>query len=96
MVRDLVAHDLHDVVAVGDEANDDADRHDGDLPQRHFGFGGDRLARLPGAVHASPHTDRVSDVVGPVGKGSRAGGDDLHERVQVFDFVSVFGSLWSG
>ena len=93
MVGDLVAHDLHDVVAVGDEAEADGQRDDGDLPERHVGFRRDGLARRPCAVHAGPDADGVADVVGAVCEGGGAGGDDLHEGVEVFDFVAVLGGL---
>lgn len=93
VVGDLITHDLHDVVAVGDEAETDGQGNDGDLPERDVSLGRDGLAGLPCAVHAGPDADGVADVIGAVGEGRGAGGDDLDEGVEIFDFVAVFGGL---
>ena len=64
MVGDLVTHDLHDVVAVGDQTNGDRRRDNSDLPDRHrcLALGG--FAGRPGAVDNCPRRDGVSDIVG--------------------------------
>lgn len=83
----------HDVITVSDETEADRQSDDGDLPEGDRSFGTDRLACRPSGVHGGPDAHGVSDVVGAVREGCRAGGDDLHERVQVLDFVGVFGSV---
>lgn len=83
----------HDVVTVSDETEADRQSDDGDLPQRDRGLGADSLASRPSRVHGSPDTDGVSDVVGTVCEGSSAGRDDLHEGIEVFDFVAVLGRV---
>lgn len=89
VVGDLVAHDLHDVVAISDEADADGEGHDGNLPQRNGSLGTSSLASGPSSVHDSPDTDGVADIVGTVSEGSSAGSDDLDKRVQELDLVGV-------
>lgn len=89
MISDLVAHDLHDIVTIGDEAERNNQREDGKLPD------GDRSLRLSGAASApstvdnSPGTDRVTDIVSTVCKGSSASSENLDERVCVLDLVGI-------
>lgn len=90
MVCDLVTHDLHDVVAVGDETDGDDSGQDSELPDRHGGLGASCLAGLPCGVDDGPRADSVADIVGAVGEGGGAGGEDLDEGVRVLDFVAVF------
>jgi hypothetical protein len=56
-------------------------------------LGFDRGTGGPGSVHGSPNTDSVTNIVGTVSEGSSAGGDDLNERVKIFDLVGVAGSM---
>lgn len=81
---------LHDVVTVSDETETDSQGDDSDLPQGHISLSADSLTSRPSRVHGSPDTDSVTDVVGTVSEGSGTGGDDLHEGVEVFNFVGVF------
>lgn len=66
VVGDLVTHDLHDVVSIGNEPETDSEGHDGDLPERNIGLGGDGLTGGPGTVHTSPDSNSISDIVGSV------------------------------
>lgn len=96
VVGELVTHDLHDVVSVGDETDTDGQGHDGDLPRGNILLRLDSLAGLPCSVHTSPDTDGVSDIVGAVSERCGTGSDDLDERVEVLDLVLVLGSLSRG
>ena len=77
VVGDLVAHDFHDIVAVGDQANGEGGGEDGQLPNGDFGAGFGGVAGVPGRVDDGPGADGVADVVGAVGERGSAGGDDL-------------------
>ena len=90
MISDLVTHDLHNVVAVSDETERECSREDGELPDGYGCLGLRGFACVPRAVDDGPGTDGVSDVVGAVGEGGGAGGEDLDEGVGVLDFVGVF------
>ncbi len=88
-----VERTFHDVVTIRDEANADGEGNHRNLPQ-----GNRRLSRRggrsrPGRIHDRPDTDRVADVVGTVGKGRRAGRDDLDEGIQIFRLVGVLGRV---
>lgn len=89
MVGDLVTHDLHDVVTVGDETDGDGSGKNGELPDGYRSFSGGRISGRPSRVNDSPRTDRVSDIVGTVSEGCGTGSQDLDERVSVFDLVRV-------
>lgn len=83
----------HDVVSVGDETDDEEEGENGDLPQWDRGLGCSGPTGGPYTVQDSPWTDRVSDVVGTVGKRSSASGEDLDERVGVLGLVGVHGRM---
>ena len=89
VVRDLVAHDLHDVVTISDQSRRDGEGEHCKLPEGHGRLGPGGVARAPGCVDNGPGADRVADVVSAVRKGSSASSQDLHERVCVFDLVGV-------
>lgn len=93
VVSDLVTHDLHDVVTVGDETEADGEGNDGDLPEldRDLLIAG--LASAPGLVHGGPDTDSVTDIIGTVGERSSAGSDDLDEGVEMLDLIGVLGGV---
>ena len=93
MVGDLVAHNLHDIVSVCDETDRDGGRQDSELPHRNRGILLRRLAIHPGVVNDCPGTDRVTNIVGAMRKRGSAGSENLHERVDVFDFVGILGSI---
>lgn len=93
VVCDLVTHDLHDVVAVGDETERQGGGEHSQLPKRDGSLGCSSVTGVPGRVDDSPGTDSVTDIVGTVGEGSSAGGDDLDERVGVLNFVGVLLSV---
>ena len=84
---------LHDVVAVGDEADADDGGGSTQLPERDFGLGGTGASGGPSSVHASPDTDGVADIVGTVGERSSAGSDDLDVRVEMLNLVGVLGGV---
>lgn len=90
MVGELVTHDLHDVVSVCDETKADGEGHDRNLPKRNVLLRLNSLAGLPCAVHASPDTDGISDIVGAVSERRGAGSDDLDEGVEIFDLILIF------
>ena len=101
VVGELVAHDLHDVEAVGDEAGDEREDQNGELPERDLGLRLCGIAGAPGAVDDGPGADGVADVVGAVREGSSAGRDDLDEGVGELDLVGVLlragvGALHAG
>ena len=89
VVGDLVTHNLHDVVTVGNETDGDGSGKNGELPDGYRSFGGGGISGRPGRVNDSPRTDRVSDIVGTVGERCGTGSQDLDERVSVFDLVRV-------
>ena len=60
VVGDLVTHDLHDVVAIGGQAEGDAESHDSELPDGDGELGGGGVAGGPGGVHDCPRADGVS------------------------------------
>lgn len=93
VICDFVSHNLHDVVTVGDEADRDGGGEDSKLPHGDRGVLLGRLPIHPGVVDDSPGTNRVTDVVGAVRKGSSAGSEDLDEGVDVFDLVGILGSI---
>jgi hypothetical protein len=93
VVSDLVAHDLHDVVAVGDETKRQGSGQNSELPD---GNGSLRLGGATGApstVDDGPGTDSVTDIVGTVGERSGTGSENLDEGVCVLDLVGVFLSM---
>lgn len=93
MIRDLVAHDFHDVVPVRDQADGDGRAEHRELPhgnRRVFLRG---LAVHPGVVDDGPRADGIADVVGAVRKTRGARCEDLHERVHMLDFVGVLGCV---
>lgn len=89
MVGNLVAHDLHDVVAVCDETNRNGGREDGKLPDRDGSVLGRGLAVHPGVVNHRPRSDRVTNIVGAVSKRCSASSENLDKRVDVLDLVGV-------
>jgi hypothetical protein len=93
VVSDLVTHDLHDVVAVGDETERQRGGQDSELPDGHGRLGLCCVAGGPGRVDDGPGADSVTNVVGAVGKRGSAGSQDLHERVRVLDLVGVLGRM---
>lgn len=66
MVGDLVTHNLHDVVAIGDETKRDGGRENGELPDWDRSLRLGSVASVPGTVDDSPGTDRVTDIIGTV------------------------------
>jgi hypothetical protein len=80
---------LHDVIPVSNETERDHQRENGELPDGHGGFGSGGVAGRPAGVDDGPGTDGVADVVSAVGERGGASGEDLDERVGVFDFVGV-------
>jgi hypothetical protein len=66
VVSDLVTHDLHDVVTVGDETKRQSGRQDSQLPDRNGSLGGGGFAGVPCTVDDSPGTDSVTNIVGTV------------------------------
>jgi len=89
VVGDLVTHDLHDVVSVGDETDRDGSGKDSELPDGNGGFSLSGGTGRPSTVDNSPRTDRVSDIVGTVSEGCGTGSEDLDERISVLDLVRV-------
>jgi hypothetical protein len=87
---------LHDVVAICHESKDERQNHDSDLPERHVLGSRRKATSAPSSVHTSPDANRVADIVGTVSEGRGAGGDNLHERVQVLDLVGVLGRVGVG
>jgi hypothetical protein len=89
VIGDLVAHDLHNVVAVGDKTKRQSCREDGKLPDgnRRFGLGG--FTCVPGAVDDGPGSNGVTDIVGTVSKRGSASSENLNKRVCVLDLVRV-------
>ena len=68
VVGDLVAHDFHDVVAVGDETERERGGEDNELPDGYWGLAGGGATCVPGRVDDGPGTYGVTNVVGAVGK----------------------------
>jgi len=68
MVCDLVTHDLHDVVTIGDKAKGDGGREDSELPDWNRLLGGRCVTSLPCGVDDSPWTNRVTNIIGTVSK----------------------------
>lgn len=66
VVGDLVAHDLHDVVTVGDESKRQSSREDSQLPDGDGSLGLGSVTSAPGRVDDSPRTDSVTNIVGTV------------------------------
>lgn len=93
VVSDLVTHDTHDVVSVGHETHHEDQCKNSDLPQRDGLLGLRGVAGVPGTVDDRPRSHCVSNIVGAVGKGGGASGDELDERVGVLDFVRVLGRV---
>jgi hypothetical protein len=89
VVGDLVTHNLHDVVTVGNETDGDGSGKNCELPDRNRSFSGSGISSGPGRVNDSPGTDRVSDIVGTVCEGCGTGSQDLDKRISVFDLVRV-------
>lgn len=54
-----------------------------------MGFLANNLAGRPGLVDDIPGSDGIANIVGTVGKRSRTRGDDLDERVGMFNLVRV-------
>lgn len=93
MVGDLVTHNLHDVVTIGNETERQGGRENSKLPNWHWRFGCGGRARIPCSVDDSPGADSVTNIVGTVSEGGSAGGENLDERVGVLDLVGVLGSM---
>jgi hypothetical protein len=93
VVGDLVTHDLHDVVAVGDETKRQSSGEDGQLPNRNGSLGLGGVTGVPGRVDNSPRTDSVTDIVGAVSERGSAGSENLDEGVGVLDLVGVLRSV---
>lgn len=78
---DVVTESTHDVVTVSGESDDDAGSSHDEDPDGNgrllFGEG----AGGPAVVDDGVGTDGVGDIVGSVGEGSAASGQDLDERV---------------
>ena len=80
-------------ISVCNETETDGESHNSDLPEGNFFLGSDSLSSSPCTVHTSPDTDSVSDIIGSVSERSSASCDNLHERVEVFNFIWVFLGL---
>jgi len=93
VVGDLVTHDLHDVVTVGDETERQCGGKNSQLPDRNRCLGLSGVTGGPGRVDDSPGTDGVTDIVGTVSERSSAGGENLDERVGVLNLVGVLLSV---
>lgn len=93
VVSNLVAHDLHDIVAVGDETKGQGGREDSKLPDRDRSLGSSSVTSVPCRVDDSPGADSVTNVVGTVGERGSAGSEDLDEGVSVLDLVGVLLSV---
>lgn len=93
VVGDLVTHDLHDVVAVGDETERQGGGQNSELPDgdRSLGLGG--VTGAPGRVDDSPGSDSVTNIVGTVSKRGSAGSENLDKGVGVLDLVGVLGGM---
>jgi hypothetical protein len=89
VICDLVAHNLHDVVAVGDETERQGGRQDSKLPDRDRSLGLGGVTSVPCRVDDSPGTDSVTDIVGAVSERGSAGSENLDEGVGVLDLVGV-------
>ena len=89
VVSNLVTHDLHDVVTVGDETERQGGGKDSKLPDGDGSLGAGSLAGVPSAVDDSPRSDSVTDIVGTVSERGSTGSDDLDERVGVLNLVGV-------
>ncbi len=79
VVGDLVTHDLHDVVTVGDQTKRKSGREDSKLPDGDGSFGLSGITGVPGRVDDSPGTDSITDIVGTVSERGSAGGENLDE-----------------
>lgn len=84
---------LHDVVTICNESDTDGEGHHCDLPRGDAFLRLDRRTGRPGSVHGSPNTNSVTNIVGTVSERCSAGGNNLDERVKVFDLVGVAGSM---
>jgi hypothetical protein len=93
VVGDLVTHDLHDIVSVGDQTERQGSGENSQLPDGDRGLGLGGVTGGPGRVDDSPGTDSVTDIVGTVSEGSSAGSENLDERVGVLDLVGVLLSM---
>lgn len=89
VVGNLVTHDLHNVETVGAQTQRDGKRQDGQLPWLDGELGSGGVSSLPGRVDDGPWSNRVSDIIGTVGKRGGTGGDDLDKRVGMFDLVGI-------
>src|SRR5690349_8946147 len=89
MICDFIAHDLHDVVTVGDETERQSGGEDSQLPEGHIGLGLRSVAGVPCRVDDRPGTDSVADIVGAVSEGSSAGSKNLNKGVCVFNLVGI-------
>merc|ERR1719262_526935 len=78
--RDLVAENLHDVVAVGGEADDDEAGAGDEDPDGDGRLLARNLHRRPDLVDRRIRADGVRDVVGAVGKAVDTRREDLNER----------------
>ena len=93
MVSDLVTHDLHDVVAVGDETKRQGSRKNGKLPHGHGSLRLGSVSGVPSRVDDSPRTNSVTDIVGAVSERSSAGSENLNKRVRVLNLVRILLSV---
>jgi len=66
VICDLVTHDLHDVVTIGDETERNGGRENSELPDWDRLLGGSCVTSLPCRVDDGPWTDRVTDIIGTV------------------------------
>lgn len=93
VVGDLVTHDLHDVVSVGDQTERQSGGENSKLPDGYGSLGLGGVTGVPGRVDDSPWADGVTNVVGAVSERSSASSENLDERVGVLDLVGVLGGV---
>jgi hypothetical protein len=93
VVGDLIAHDLHDVVAIGDQTKRQGGGEDSQLPDGDGSLGLGGVTGVPGRIDDGPGTNSVTNVVGTVGERGSAGSEDLDEGVGVLNLVGILGGV---
>src|SRR5690606_116239 len=91
---DVLADGSDNPVAVSGQADHDADTAQQQNPARDDGRGGNPATRLQYADDCGQRADRVRHIVGAVGKGHGAGGEDHQDAEHAFDAVVLALFHW--
>ena len=80
---------LHDIIPISQQTNRNSSRQNSKLPQRNRRLGLGRITSRPSRVNDSPRTNRVTNIIGAMGKRSSASGENLNKRVGMLDLVGI-------